>query len=1028
MTTTTSNGTTATSDDRPGLRLRRHFTTPDVDPYSLIDWELRTAAISDESGKVFFEQTNIEIPSFWSQTATQVVASKYFRGRINTPERESSARHLVDRIVNVLGGWGREPANIDLATGQRYGVPYFASEDEALTFENELRYILINQLACFNSPVWFNVGVREKPQCSACFILSVEDDMSSILDWCHTEGMIFKGGSGSGINLSTIRSSREYLSGGGIASGPVSFMRGADAIAGSIKSGGTTRRAAKMVILNADHPDVFDFIECKAREEKKAYDLGSAGWDMSLNGEAWASVQFQNANNSVRATDDFMQAAINGGPWELRAVTTGEIIEIVNARDVLHAISKAAWECGDPGMQFDTTINDWHTCANTARINGSNPCSEYMHVDNSACNLSSINLLRFLRTEGATSNQQQATGSPSELVAGSLLPVAGLAFDIDAYKQVVDIMITAQEIIVGHSGYPTPQIEANAHAMRQLGLGYANLGATLMSLGLPYDSDAGRAYAAALTAIMTGRAYAQSANIASRVGAFDAYELNREPMLRVIRKHREAAYALKQQAIGNTQQGSDGSGPVAGCLLPVASGPELAEAATQVWDDALALGSLHGYRNAQATVLAPTGTIAFMMDCDTTGVEPDIALIKYKKLVGGGMLRIVNQTVPRALAGLGYDAETIEGIVAYIDAEGTIEGAPGLKDEHLPVFDCAFRADKGVRSIAPMGHVKMMGAIQPFISGAISKTVNVPNEATVEDIVETYIESWKHGVKAIAIYRDGSKAVQPLSTSKDSSSSSPLPPGEGQGEGLQAAIDAGVKEALAKRGPTRRRLPDTRPSITHKFSIEGHEGYINVGMFDDRSPGEIFVTMAKEGSTLSGMMDAFATSISLTLQYGVPLRDLVQKFSHMRFEPMGRTENREIPVAQSIVDYIFRWLASQFLTEEDKRELGILTPAERARLEAQYSGVQPELLPAPAAPIAAVVNLTPSVPLSARGEGEGGEVLASRRDELLPVVESAYRGPRVQADAPTCASCGWIMSRSGTCYRCENCGSTSGCS
>jgi ribonucleoside-diphosphate reductase alpha chain len=784
-----------------------------------------------------------------------------------------------------------------------------------------------------------------------------------------------------------------------------------------------------MVILNADHPDVFDFIECKAREEKKAYDLGAAGWDMSLNGEAWASVQFQNANNSVRATDAFMTAAINGGPWELRAVTTGGVLEVVNARDVLYAISKAAWECGDPGMQFDTTINDWHTCANTARINGSNPCSEYMHVDNSACNLSSINLLRFLREQPATGTKQQDN---PKLVAGSLLPVA--SFDIDAYKQVVDIMITAQEIIVGHSGYPTPQIEANAHAMRQLGLGYANLGATLMSLGLPYDSDAGRAYAGALTAIMTGRAYAQSANIASRVGPFAAYELNREPMLRVIRKHRDAAYMLKEQGTGNKEQGSDSQAHVPGSLFHVPGGPELAEAATQVWDDALALGSLHGYRNAQATVLAPTGTIAFMMDCDTTGVEPDIALIKYKKLVGGGMLRIVNQTVPRALAGLGYDAATIEGIVAYIDAEGTIEGAPGLKDEHLPVFDCAFRADKGVRSIAPMGHVKMMGAIQPFISGAISKTVNVPNEATVEDIVETYIESWKHGVKAIAIYRDGSKAVQPLSTSKDSSSSSPLPLGEGQGEGLQAAIDAGVKEALAKRGPTRRRLPDTRPSITHKFSIEGHEGYINVGMYPSTGSGqvhdgagEIFVTMAKEGSTLSGMMDAFATSISLTLQYGVPLRDLVQKFSHMRFEPMGRTENREIPVAQSIVDYIFRWLASQFLAEEDKRELGILTPAERARLEAQYTGVQPELLPAPATPIA-TVNLSP-FPLSVHGEGDrGGEVLASRRDELLPVVESAYRGPRVQADAPTCASCGWIMSRSGTCYRCENCGSTSGCS
>jgi len=955
MTTTIYPGLQTSRDERPELRLQRHFTTPGVSAYDRIEWDRRTAAISDESGKLFFEQTDIEIPSFWSQTATQVVASKYFRGRVNTPERETSARAMVDRIVMELTKWGREPATIDLATGYRSGPAYFATDDEASTFEHELRHILIHQLACFNSPVWFNVGTKAKPQCSACFILSVQDDMESILEWCKTEGMIFKGGSGSGINLSSIRSSREHLTGGGIASGPVSFMRGADAIAGSIKSGGTTRRAAKMVILNDNHPDVMEFIESKAREEKKAYDLGAAGWDMSLNGEAWASVQFQNANNSVRATDDFMRAAINNGPWELRGVTTGEVIEVVNAADVLRAISQAAWECGDPGMQFDTTINDWHTCSNTARINGSNPCSEYMHVDDSACNLSSINLLKFLIPD---------PDAPEKLI-----------FDVESYCHTVDIMITAQEIIVGHSGYPTPKIEANAHAMRQLGLGYANLGATLMTLGLPYDSEEGRAYAAALTAVMTGRGYAQSANIAARVGPFAAYAENREPMLRVIAKHRAAAYDIDRKLI-------DDAG--------------LAQAATAAWDEALTLGEQHGYRNAQATVLAPTGTIAFMMDCDTTGVEPDIALIKYKKLVGGGMLRIVNHTVPVALRRLGYSPEETDEIVAFIDREGTIEGAPHMMAEHLPVFDCAFRAEKGERSIRPMGHVLMMGAIQPFISGAISKTVNVPNEATADDIFNTYVESWKAGVKAIAIYRDGSKAVQPLSTSSDK----------------KAEVEVKVIE-VAK--PVRKRLPDTRMSITHKFSVEGHEGYINVGLYDDKKPGEIFVTMAKEGSTISGMMDAFATSISLTLQYGVPLYDLVQKFSHMRFEPMGRTENREIPVAQSIVDYIFRWLASQFLADEDKRYLGILTEAERARLTAQYDGVQQELVQAPVQPI---VDLIP--PLR-----EGEEALTVTHTESTSV---SYRGPAVQTDAPACASCGWIMSRSGTCYRCENCGSTSGCS
>jgi ribonucleoside-diphosphate reductase alpha chain len=972
MTTTIYPGLqTAHEDERPGLKLKRFFTTPGVSAYEVIDWDMRTASIADETGKMVFEQTDIEIPSSWSQTATQVVASKYFRGRINTPARETSARQMVDRIVLEITQWGREPADIDLATGMRSGVPYFASEDEAATFEHELRHILINQLACFNSPVWFNVGTKEKPQCSACFILSVDDDMESILDWCRTEGMIFKGGSGSGINLSKIRSSKEHLSGGGVASGPVSFMRGADAIAGSIKSGGTTRRAAKMVILNSDHPDVMEFIESKAKEERKAYDLGSAGWDMSLNGEAWASVQFQNANNSVRATDEFMRAAMNGEEWKLVAVTDGSVAETVNAADVLRAISQAAWECGDPGMQFDTTINDWHTCANTARINGSNPCSEYMHVDDSACNLSSINLLKFLKAEAADGQSgNQAIGQE----AGENPGATKLYFDVESYCHTVDTMITAQEIIVGHSGYPTPKIEANAHAMRQLGLGYANLGALLMTLGLPYDSDAGRAYAAAVTAVMTGRAYARSANIAARVGPFAAYAENREPMLRVIAKHRAAAYDIERSLI-------DDEG--------------LAQAATAAWDEALELGEQHGYRNAQATVLAPTGTIAFMMDCDTTGVEPDIALIKYKKLVGGGMLRIVNNTVPVALRRLGYTEDEVAAIVAYIDEEGTIEGAPAIREEDLPVFDCAFRAEKGERSIHPMGHVKMMGAIQPFISGAISKTVNVPTEATVEDIFDTYVESWKQGVKAIAIYRDGSKAVQPLSTSNDKKEEAPV----------------------VVAGPVRRKMPDTRSSITHKFDIEGHEGYITVGMFEDGQPGEVFVSIAKQGSTTAGLCEAFGRAISYTLQYGVPLRDMVQRFSYMRFEPMGRTMNREIPVAQSIVDYIFRWLASQFLNEEDKSELGILTESERAKLEAKYSGVQPELVEAPVQPLAAAMP-----PIA------GGSMEADSLPMASSGSTSEYHGPQVQADAPACANCGWIMSRSGTCYRCENCGSTSGCS
>ena len=907
------------------LKIERYFTSPGDDPFDAVDWELRSAAITDESGKAVFEQTDVEMPAFWSQTATNVVVSKYFRGPIGTPERETSVRELISRVVHTLTRWGR-------AGG------YFASEDEAQTFADELTHILLHQKACFNSPVWFNVGVEEKPQCSACFILSVDDTMESILDWSKTEGMIFKGGSGSGVNLSKIRSSFEQLSAGGQASGPVSFMRGADSIAGSIKSGGKTRRAAKMVILNADHPDVLEFVECKAREERKAYDLGTAGWDMSLNGEAWASIQFQNANNSVRATDEFMQAVVDDLDWNLRAIQGGEVIETVKARDLLGRIAQATWECGDPGMQFDTTINNWHTCANSGRINASNPCSEYMHVDDSACNLSSINVMKFLDQQGN--------------------------FDVESFRHCVSTMIWAQEIIVGFSSYPTDKIARNARAMRQLGLGYANLGALLMALGVPYDSEGGRAYAAGITALMTGHAYATSAAIAERTGPFEAYDLNREPMLRVIEQHRDASYAVDTSKID---------------ALP-SNLHELLSAARDAWDNAIALGTAHGYRNAQTTVIAPTGTIAFMMDCDTTGIEPDIALVKYKKLVGGGLMKIVNNTVPLALRRLGYDEKKVSEIVDYIDKSGTIEGVMSLSAEHLPVFDCAFRAENGERTIHHMGHIKMMGAVQPFVSGAISKTVNLPQEASAEEIMNAYIEAWRHGVKAIAIYRDGSKKVQPLSTgSKDTND--------------KAAM------ALPEGSARRRPMPDTRGSVTHKFKIEGHTGYITVGLYEDGSPGEVFISMAKQGSTIYGLMESFGRAISYALQYGVPLGDLVRNFSHMRFEPSGMTTNPEIPFAQSVIDYLFRWLASQFLEADEIEALGILTPEVKQRMIDR---------------------------LEANGSNGNGH--NDPAEGSAQVVSTGVARLNGQADAPACANCGWIMMRSGTCYRCENCGSTSGCS
>ncbi len=909
----------------PALRVERYFTKPGVHPFDEVAWERRTATITDDTGEAVFEQEDVEVPVAWSQTATNVVASKYFRTSLEEGKRETSAKQLIDRVVGQIKAWGRDGG-------------YFLSGEEADTFAGELTYLLLHQKACLNSPVWFNVGVEEKPQCSACFILSTQDTMESILEWSKTEGMIFKGGSGAGINLSPIRSSKEYLSTGGRPSGPVSFMRGADAIAGSIKSGGKTRRAAKMVILNADHPDIFEFIDCKASEERKAHALGAAGWDMSFDGEAWTSIQFQNANNSVRATDEFMRAVLQDRDWELRAITTGEVVEVVKAREVLRRISQATWDCGDPGMQFDTTVNRWHTCPQSGRINASNPCSEYMHVDDSACNLGSLNLLAFLDDDAR--------------------------FDVEGFRRAVATMIWAQEIIVGCSSYPTEKIERNAREMRQLGLGYANLGGLLMALGVPYDSDAGRAHGAAISALMTGHAYATSAAIAERVGPFAAFEKNRQPMLRVIGQHRDKCYEL--QAAGGEPQ--------------VGNFEELVTAAREAWDSAVALGEARGYRNAQATVLAPTGTIAFMMDCDTTGIEPDIALVKYKKLAGGGLMKMVNNTVPLALRRLGYDETQVTEIVRYVDEEGTIEGAPGLREEHLPIFDCAFKPEDGERCIQPMGHIKMMGAIQPFISGAISKTVNLPEEATVEEIMDAYVEAWRHGLKAIAIYRDGSKKVQPLST----------------GTGAQAKRDGERTQGWGQAGPVRRALPDTRTSITHKFKIEGHTGYITVGLYEDGSPAEVFISMAKQGSTIFGMMESFGRSISYALQYGVPLRDLVGNFSHMRFEPMGMTSNPEIPFAHSVVDYLFRWLASRFLSPEEVEELGVLTPEVKQRMIERLD--------------------------SEEGASNGGGASGTE------MVQTGAAKGNGHSDAPACANCGWIMIRSGTCYRCENCGTTSGCS
>jgi ribonucleoside-diphosphate reductase alpha chain len=939
-----------------GLTIERRYTTAGTHPFDEVEWELRDALIGDPEHPAF-EQRDVEFPKTWSQNATNIVAQKYFRGPLGSPERESSVKQMIGRVAGTIAEWGREGG-------------YFASDEDADAFEAELTHILLHQKAAFNSPVWFNVGFEETPQCSACFILSVEDTMESILDWNTKEGMIFRGGSGSGINLSNIRSSKEQLSKGGLASGPVSFMRGADAWAGTIKSGGKTRRAAKMVVLDVDHPDIQDFIWCKANEEDKALALRDAGFDMRLDSEAFASIQYQNANNSVRVTDEFMQAVEAGEDWNLTARLTGEPLETLDARELMRQIADAAWRCADPGVQYDSIINRWHTCPNSGRINASNPCSEYMHVDDSACNLASLNLMKFRNADGT--------------------------FDVADFSQAVDVMFLAQEIVVGPSSYPTEQIGENARAFRQIGLGYANLGALLMSDGVAYDSDQGRSVAAAITALMTGRAYRHSAEISGAMGPYDEYELNREPHNNVMRMHRDAAYEIDDDFVEQS----------------------LLDAARRTWDEAVELGERDGYRNAQATVLAPTGTISFLMDCDTTGIEPDFSLVKFKELVGGGQMTIVNSTVPMALRTLGYGDQQVEQIEAYVNEQSTIIGAPELRDEHLEVFDVAV----GERAISHTGHIKMMAAVQPFISGAISKTVNLPETASVEDIADAYAQGWKLGLKALAIYRDGSKTAQALRTDA----------GEKKDEPVEAAATA--PEEPASREPMRRKMPRERQSITHKFSIGQHEGYITAGMYDDGTLGEIFLTdIGKEGSTLRGMMNAFATAISIGLQHGVPLETFVQKFSYMRFDPEGITRNPEIPFAKSMPDYIMRWLASRFVEDADLLEdLGILTQEVRARREAQQSLFAGEGEGNGGGNGHAEGNGGGDAAAEAKGANGGDSAAASSAPvpaaeamtDTPPVVPAKLAGGDL---GPACDQCGGMMQRTGSCYTCSSCGNNTGC-
>ncbi|HKW75710.1 MAG TPA: vitamin B12-dependent ribonucleotide reductase [Terriglobales bacterium] len=1091
----------------PGLKFSRTFTRAGISPYNEVEWERRTALITDAKGNTIFEQKDVESPKDWSMTAINIVASKYLHGPMGTPQRESGVRSLIERVAETIRDWG-------------WAQGYFSTAEDRDVFHDELVHILLQQKASFNSPVWFNVGcdrleplsdaqnwhwLSEKgsvefsttgyknPQCSACFINSVKDSLDSILTLAKTEGMLFKWGSGTGTNLSPLRGSTEELSGGGSASGPLSFMKGFDAFAGVIKSGGKTRRAAKMVILNVDHPDIVDFIECKAKEEAKAWALVEAGYDGSgPDSEAYSSIFFQNANNSVRVTDEFMQAVERDETFFTKSVKDGHPMKPHKARELLRKIAEATWQCGDPGMQYDTTVNRWHTSKNTARINASNPCSEYMFLDDSACNLASLNLMKFLKANGE--------------------------FDVPAYRYAVDVLITAQEILVDNAGYPTEMIARNSHEYRPLGLGYANLGALLMASGLPYDSDTGRDYAACVTAIMCGEAYLQSARIAEQCpalgaattrvspqeitgGACPGWYINREPFLDVVRMHRAS--------VNQICKGTPNKENVPANLI---------EGSKQCWDEALALGEKAGYRNSQVTVLAPTGTIGFMMDCDTTGIEPDLALVKYKKLVGGGMIKIVNNTVPLALWKLGYSQDQVNGIVSYIDATGTIEGAPAIKDEHYPVFDCSFKAQKGTRSIAYMGHVKMMAATQPFISGAISKTVNLPENATVEDIADAYVQSWKLGLKAVAIYRDGSKKAQPLMAaakkeeaarrgtkgekapvgvvatpvSKEESAFARLTPEQqafalevvrlanGAAKEIQGQVYDSVRRLVgvtreeqesAPPRALRHRLPGERASITHKFSIAGHEGYITVGMYKDGTPGELFIRMAKEGSTVSGLMDSFATAVSLALQHGVPLKLLCDKFQHTRFEPSGFTGNQEIPIAKSVMDYIFRWLEIRFVSGQQFPlfpSLGGVAqpPGSPERAGFARSGVEAPSAVGAVSSQHSAVSQAPGTQAGADVHGVGTRALQPANADGTAVNEADLGGttppsgavaPEVAnyqvlntknslhdrglyhsadalreivdlGDAPSCHLCGAIMTRNGSCYRCMSCGSTSGCS
>ncbi len=903
-----------------GLVFERYFTDGKTSPFDVVEWEKRTALIGNEKGVTIFRQEGVEVPKNWSQTATNIVTSKYFHGKPGTRERETSARQLIGRVANTIVRWGEEGG-------------YFADADSRDAFRDELTHLLVEQKMSFNSPVWFNVGVQPKPQCSACFINSVQDNMESIMGLTRTEGMLFKWGSGTGTNFSSLRGSKETLSGGGIASGPVSFMKGFDAFAGVIKSGGKTRRAAKMVILNIDHPDIVEFIECKMKEERKAHVLIEQGYDSGIDGDAYGSIFFQNANHSVRVTDEFMRAAEEDRDWWTRNVTDGQPADKLRARELLLKVADSTWHCGDPGMQYDTTINRWHTCKGTARINASNPCSEYMFLDDTACNLASLNLMKYLGPNGQ--------------------------FDVDAFRHAVDVTITAQEILVDNASYPTPKIAENSHAFRPLGLGYANLGALLMSMALPYDSDEGRDVAGAVTALMCGEAYAQSSRIAERMGAFAGYEVNREPMLDVVRMHRDAMRGIKPEHVQT----------------------ELFLAAQDSWDTALQHGEKFGYKNSQVTVLAPTGTIGFMMDCDTTGIEPDLALVKHKKLVGGGLIKIVNNTVPQALMKLGCTPEQTSEIVSHIDKNGTIEGAPYLKEEHLAIFDCSLAPAGGGRSISWTGHVKMMAAAQPFLSGAISKTINMPEESTIEDIMQAYIEAWRMGLKAVAIYRDNSKRSQPLSAAGQKKD-------EKKTEGI-AVTEPVQRELFARR--QREKMPTERASVTHKFSVGGHEGYLTVGMYEDGRPGEIFIKMSKEGSTLSGVMDGLALTVSLGLQYGVPLKVFVDKLLNTRFEPSGITPNPNIRFVSSVLDYIARWLGGRFISSDYLKLTG---------------GEHP--VPAPTSPNSAMVESM----LAAISAGSTSS--AKPRD--------AHEG------APACSECGMLMVPNGACYKCENCGSTSGCS